>query len=286
MTNTATNTLKRWLALGPAYVWLILFGFAPLLIMLAFSFLSDVPLGRREVTLTFENYARFFERTLYQRLTLASLLMALWTTVGCLLLGYPLAYGLARAVSGKWRGALFLLVIVPFWSNSLVRIYSWVAVLQNNGVLAQFFGAFGFQIDSLLFTYPTIIVGLVHAYLPYMALTIYIALDRIDPALIEAATSLGARPLRTFTRVILPLSMPGVISGIILVFIPAVGSFVEPRLLGGPQGLVLGTVIEDQFVDTFNWTLGAALSFIMLLIVLAMLALSLVATRVRARRTL
>jgi spermidine/putrescine transport system permease protein len=186
-------------------------------------------------------------------------------------------------VQGRWQTVLFLLVIVPFWSNSLIRLYSWIIVLGRGGIINYTLRQLGWQTEwSILFTYPAIIIGLVHAYLPYMVLTIYVALDRIDDRLIEASASLGARPWRTFLRVILPLSMPGVLAGVILVFIPAIGSFVEPRLLGGPAGTMLGTVIEDQFVQVFNWPLGAALSFILLLIVVIILALS---ARVLAQRT-
>ena len=259
--------------LGPAYLWLLLFGFAPLGIMLYFSLLSDAPLGNREVHFTLDNYARFFSRSFYGRLTWDSLVMGFFTTAGCLLLGYPLAYALAKSVHGRWQSALFLLVIVPFWSNSLIRLYSWIIVLGRNGVVNQTLGWLGWSTDaSILFTYPAIIIGLVHAYLPYMVLTIYVALDRLDDRLIEAAMSLGARPWRVFWRVVLPLSMPGVLAGVILVFIPAIGSFVEPRLLGGPAGTMLGTVIEDQFVQVFNWPLGAALSFILLAIVIVIMA--------------
>jgi spermidine/putrescine transport system permease protein len=269
--------------LAPAYLWLLLFGFVPLGIMLYFSFLSDVPLGNREVYFTWENYGRFFSRGFYSQLTLDSLLMGLYTTLGCLLLGYPLAYALAKSVSGRWQTALFLLVIVPFWSSSLVRLYAWIVVLGKGGIINYTLGLLGWTgATSILFTYPAIILGLVHAYLPYMVLTIYVALDRIDDRLLEAAASLGARPWRTFWRVILPLSLPGVLSGVILVFIPAIGSFVEPRLLGGPAGTLLGTVIEDQFVQVFNWPLGAALSFILLLIVIViMLAASRLLFRTR-----
>ncbi|HEC22238.1 MAG TPA: ABC transporter permease [Chloroflexi bacterium] len=270
---------RRWLTLigllGPAYLWLLVMGFVPLFIMLYFSFLSDVPLGSREVYLTLENYTRFFSKSFYSKLTLDSLLMGAYTTLGCLIFGYPLAYALAKAVKGRWQAALFLLIIIPFWSNSLVRLYSWIIVLRNDGLLDLALEALGIRTDSgLLFTYPAIIIGLIHAYLPYMVLTIYIALDRIDDSLLDAAASLGARPLRTFTRVVFPLSLSGVISGVILVFIPAIGSFVEPRLLGGPAGTMLGTVIEDQFVQVFNWPLGAALSFILLVIVLAIMGIS------------
>ncbi|RIK33257.1 MAG: peptide ABC transporter permease [Chloroflexi bacterium] len=269
---------SRWnllVLLSPAYLWLLLFGFAPLGIMLYFSFLSDTPLSGRTVHFTFDNYLRYFTRGFYSQLTGRSLLMGFYTTVGCLILGYPLAYALAKRVQGRWQTVLFLLIIVPFWSNSLIRLYSWIIVLSRGGIINYTLARLGWQVEfGVLFTYPAIIIGLVHAYLPYMVLTIYVALDRIDDRLVEAAASLGARPWRTFLRVVLPLSMPGVVAGVILVFIPAIGSFVEPRLLGGPAGTMLGTVIEDQFVQVFNWPLGAALSFILLLIVAAILALS------------
>jgi spermidine/putrescine transport system permease protein len=267
--------LSLFALLAPAYLWLLLFGFAPLGIMLYFSFLSDTPLGARTVEFTFDNYLRYFSRGFYGQLTGRSLLMGFYTTVGCLILGYPLAYALAKRVQGRWQTVLFLLIIVPFWSNSLIRLYSWIIVLGRGGIINYTLQQLGWQTEwSILFTYPAVIIGLVHAYLPYMVLTIYVALDRIDDRLIEASASLGARPWRTFLRVILPLSMPGVLAGVILVFIPAIGSFVEPRLLGGPAGTMLGTVIEDQFVQVFNWPLGAALSFILLLIVVIILALS------------
>ncbi|MDX2160850.1 MAG: ABC transporter permease [bacterium] len=280
-----TTPLRRWLSLAPAYLWLLIFAFLPFFIMLYFSFLSDVPFGRREPFITLDNYADFFERALYQRLLLNSLLLAGWTTLGCLVLGYPLALALARTVKGRWQAALFLLIIVPFWSSSLIRVYAWVVLLQRDGVISQFFGLFGLQVDSLLFTYPTIIVGLVHSYLPYMVLTIYVAIDRIDRSYMEAAGSLGALPWRAFTKVLFPLSLPGVISGVILVFIPAVGAFVEPRLLGGPAGLTLGTVIEDLFVESFNWTLGASLSFVMLIVVIVILVGSSAAARLQGETT-
>jgi spermidine/putrescine transport system permease protein len=174
-------------------------------------------------------------------------------------------------VRGRWQGALFLLIIVPFWSSSLIRLYAWVVMLQNNGVLDRFFELFGLDVGSLLYTYPTLLIGLIHAFLPYMVLTIYVAIDRIDRSLLDASASLGADPQRTFLQVLLPLSMPGVISGMVLVFIPAVGAFVEPRLLGGRSGQVLGTVIEDLFVESSNWPQGAALAFIMLVIMLLLL---------------
>jgi len=275
MSSKFRNWFKLLGLFAPAYVWLIAMGFIPLFIMFYFSFLSDVPMGGREVYFTFENYFRYFSKSLYSKLTWDSLLMGFYTTVGCLLLGYPLAFALAKFVKGKWQTVLFLFIIVPFWSNSIVRLYSWVIVLRNNGIIDILLKAIGVSAgNGLLYTFPAVIIGLVHAYLPYMVLTIYISLDRIDDSLIDASSSLGAKPWRTFVKVVFPLSLPGVISGIILIFIPVIGSFVEPRLLGGPSSIVLGTVIEDQFVRVFNWPLGAALSFIMLIIVILIMGIS------------
>ena len=192
-------------------------------------------------------------------------------TLVCLLIGYPAAYALAKRVKGRWREAIFLLIVLPFWSNALVRIFSWTMVLRSNGIIdlavqSVFPGAP--QVD-LLFTYPAVIIGLVHSYLPYMILTCYIALQAIDDSLIEAGRSLGASKLTTFRRVVLPLSIPGIVSGSALIFVPVIGSFMEPRILGGAKGATLGMNIEEQFTVTANWPLGSALSFVLLAIVIA-----------------
>lgn len=252
----------------PTYAWLTVAVLIPILIMLYFSFLSDVPLGNREAHPTFENYAKFLSKPFYLRLTLKSVRMGLLATAGCLIAGYPVAYGLAKVVPGRWRAALFLLVIIPFWSSSLIRAYSWIIVLRENGVINYLLKALHFPGEgvSILFSFPAIIIGLVHAYVPYVVLTIYVSLDNIDNSLIEAAQSLGANRLQTFLRVVLPLSLPGAIAGAVLTFIPATGSFMEPRVLGGTAGTVIGTIIEDQFVSVFNWPFGAALAFIVLLV--------------------
>jgi spermidine/putrescine transport system permease protein len=160
-------------------------------------------------------------------------------------------------VKGSWREALFLLVILPFWSNALVRTFSWTMVLRGE--------------VGLLFTYWAIVIGLVHAYLPYAILTCYISLQSIDDSLIEAARSLGASPLQAFLRLTLPQSTPGILAGVILIFVPVIGSFMEPRILGGKNAIMLGPLIENQFTAVFNWPLGAALSFIILAIVLLIL---------------
>jgi len=259
--------------LGPAYLVLTVAIFLPLLVMAVFSFLSETPLGSRTATLTLEHYLGFFRERFYLYLTWRSVLMGAHTTALCVGLGYPLAYILARTVPGRWREALFFLVIMPFWTNTLVRIYSWIIVLQPQGIVSWLLG--GGPTGGILFTYPAIIVGLVHGYLPYIVLTLYVALQGIDARLLEAAQSLGANPIQTFLRVTLPLSLPGLLAGGILVFIPVTGSFVEPRLLGGLAGTVLGTIVEDQFVAVFNWPFGAAVSFMLLLTILVTFGLAL-----------
>src|SRR5690606_15221444 len=268
---------RTWSIVGltaPAYLWLTLAVFLPLSAMLYFSFLTQVPFGGREASLTLQHYRTFWELDFYPLLTWRSIKLGLHVTAWCLVLGYPAAYALARTVKGRWRESLFLLVILPFWSNSLVRVYSWTIVLRSDGLLDRlvqwlFPGAGPL---NLLFSYPAIVIGLVHAFLPYMILTTYVALQSIDERLLEAAQSLGARPWTVFARVVFPLSLPGVIAGVVLIFVPVIGVFMEPRVLGGRAGTMLGTVIEEQFVQAFNWPFGAALSFILLAVVLLLLA--------------
>jgi spermidine/putrescine transport system permease protein len=261
---------------GPAYLWLALTVFLPLSAMLFFSFLTVAPIGGREAELTLRQYQAFLDKPFLRDLTLRSLELGSHVTLGCILIGYPAALALAKHVRGRWREAIFLLVVLPFWSNALVRTFSWTMVLRGNGLIDWLLHLVAPSAPSvdLLFSYPAIVIGLIHAYVPYMILTCYISLQAIDDSLIEAARSLGAPPWTVFLRVTLPLSLPGLIAGTILIFVPAIGSFMEPRILGGRSGIMLGTVIEDQFTAVFNWPLGAALSFILLAIVLALLALS------------
>ena len=261
---------------APAYLWLTLTIFLPLSAMLFFSFLEKAPFGDREIVFTLKHYAAFLTKSYLHQLTLRSLKLGLYVTAICVVVGFPAAYVLAKRVRGRWREALFLLVVLPFWSNALVRIFSWTVVLRPDGVLDRAFElvAPGLVELDLAHSYSAIVIGLVHSYLPYMILTCYLSLQAIDDSLIEAARGLGASSLTILRRIILPLAVPGLAAGAILIFVPVIGSFFEPRLLGGLQGIMLGTVIEDQFTAVFNWPLGAALSFILLLIVLAILAVS------------
>lgn len=267
------TTRTRWAILGltgPAYFWLALTIFLPLAAMLALSFLDKSPLVPQPASFTLANYAAFFEKPFYWPLTRWSIQLGFWVTLFCLLIGYPAAFALAKRVKGRWREAIFLLIVLPFWSNALVRVFSWTMVLRPNGIvdlgLQSIFP--GAPTIDLLFTYPAVVIGLVHSYLPYMILTCYIALQAIDDSLIEAGRSLGATRLTTFRRIVLPLSLPGIVSGAALIFVPVIGSFMEPRILGGTKGATLGMNIEEQFTVTANWPLGSALSFVLLAIVL------------------
>ena len=263
--------------LAPAYLWLTVAVFLPLAAMLYFSVLSDAPFGPDATWRhTLENYRAFLESDVYAPLLWKSLRLALTVTALCVLIGFPCALVLAKAIRGRSREALFLLIILPFWSNSLVRIFSWAIVLRGNGVLNLALDAllpFDLRL-SLMFTPTAVVIGLVHSYLPYVILTSYLALQAIDDTLIDAARSMGAGRLTILWRIILPLSLPGLLAGAVLIFVPVVGSFMEPRILGGRFGTYYGTVIEDQFVAVFNWPLGAALSFILLAVVLVILAVA------------
>ncbi len=260
--------------LAPAYLWLTLAIFLPLSAMAFFSFMTDLPLSGKDWSFTIRNYAAFFSSGLYVTLLWSSLRLGLEVTLWCALIGFPAAYVLAKVLKGRSREAIFLLVILPFWSNGLVRIFSWAMVLREGGILDVMLNTvlpFKISVD-LMYSYPAVIIGLVHSYVPYMVLTCYLTLQAIDDSLIEAARSLGASRLQVLRRLIIPLAMPGLIAGAVLIFVPVVGSFMEPRILGGRTGTFYGTVIEDQFVAVFNWPLGAALSFILLAVVLVILA--------------
>ena len=261
---------------APTYLWLAFTVFLPLSAMFFFSFLTDAPFGNKEVFFSLENYQAIWDKTFYQLLLFKSFRLGLEVTILCFLIGFPCALILAKHVKGYWREAIFVLIILPFWSNALVRIFSWTMVLRGNGVIEMTLNWIspGFGDFSLMFTYQAILIGLVHSYLPYMILTCYVSIQSIDDSIIEAARVLGASRIKILMRLIIPLSLPGIAAGSVLIFIPVVGSFMEPRILGGREGTFIGTIIEDQFTRVFNWPLGAALSFLMLFIILIIIMLS------------
>jgi spermidine/putrescine transport system permease protein len=279
LTSQGRLARRQWTTaalLAPAYGWLTLAVFLPLGAMLFFSFLKAAPFGARPLQFTFDNYLAFVRRPYLIDVAWTSIQIGLWTTGLCALIGLPAAIALARATRGRSQQVLFLLIVLPFWTNGLVRVFSWTMVLREGGVLdyALHLVAPSAPSVALLYSFPAIIVGLVHAYLPYMILTCYLSAAAIDDAYIEAARSLGARTPMIFAKIVLPLSLPGLISGAILIFVPVIGSFMEPRILGGRVGVTMGTMIEDQFVQAFNWPLGAALSFTMLAVVLIIFGIS------------
>lgn len=247
---------------------LFLFAFVPLMIMFFTSFKSD-----STGVFTFENYARFFSNFMYIKLTWKTVKISLMVTVVSLIVAYPLAYIMAKKLKGS-KYIILILVIIPFFTNQLVRVYSWLIFLQDGGMLNNFLNIFGMAENGVgvLYTPAAVVLGLVHAYFPYMVVTIYMALEKLDDSLLEASRSLGASKITTFFKVVFPLSMPGVISGITIVFVPCLGSFLEPRILGGTDGTVIGTVIEDQFFELYGWNFGAAIAFLLLAMVIISMA--------------
>lgn len=259
------NKNKRSLFVLPSVGWLIMFTVVPLVIMLLTSFQGDDGSG-----FTFTNYVRFFSKSMYLKLTWRTIVNSFLVTFFSLILGYPLAYFMAKKMKGS-KLVILVLIMIPFFTNQLVRVYSWLIFLQDGGILESFLKSLhilGSGGLGILYTRMAVIIGLVHAYFPYMVITIYMALERMDDKLLEASYSLGASRVTTFFKVIFPVSMPGVISGIMIVFVPCLGSFVEPRILGGTNGTVIGTVIESQFMEVYGWDFGAAIAFILLVMVL------------------
>lgn len=262
------KTKTRGLLVIPSMLVLFLFALFPLVIMLVESLQSDAT-----GAFTLENYTRFFQKTMYMKLTGRTIFNSVVVTIISLIIAYPLAYMMAKKLKGL-KNIVMILIIIPFFTNQLVRVYSWLIFLQDGGIFERFLQTIGLIHGDLglLYTKAAVIIGLVHAFFPYMVITIYMALERVDNSLLEASSSLGATKWTTFRRVVIPMSMPGVISGIMIVFVPCLGTFVEPRILGGVNGTVIGTVIEDQFFEIYGWNFGAAIAFLLLAMVLVSMA--------------
>jgi spermidine/putrescine transport system permease protein len=217
--------------------------------------------------MTLHNYVRFFTDPDFLLILVRSLVIALKTTVICLLLGYPIAYFIANS-KPKVSQRLVLLVTLPMWINMLVRTYAWIGLLSNDGIIVSFLKILGFKNVNILYTETAVLIGMVYNFLPFMILQIYTALSKMDQSLLEAAADLGANKRESFLRIILPLSISGVVSGITLVFLPAVSSFFIPKLLGGGQYFLIGNVIENQFITVGEWNFGSAISMIMAVIMM------------------
>lgn len=273
----------RKFVIGTPYLWLGLFFLVPFVLVLKISFaepqLAQPPYGplwetgdngKVEVTATTENYGYLVEDPFYRDAYFKAVRIAFVSTILTLLIGYPTAYGIARA-RGRWRNVLLMLVVLPFWTSFLIRVYAWKVLLQGNGVIntvLMHLGLIGEPIQ-ILYTDFAIYLGIVYSYLPFMVLPLYAALERLDLTLDEAAADLGAPPWKVFVTITLPLSVSGIIAGCGLVFIPAVGEFVIPELLGGPNAPMIGRVLWNEFFANRDWPVASAVAIAMLVFLVA-----------------
>jgi spermidine/putrescine transport system permease protein len=260
--------------LSPGLLWLGLFFALPLVIILAYSFVTNGPRGNIVWQATLGNYAELLTRSIYVNAYLRSIWVSIETTVLCLLIGYPLALFIARAPQ-RWKTPLLFLILIPFWTNFLVRIYAWQIILANNGLINSALEGLGLAKLNLLNTEGATLLGLVYGELPFMVLPLYAAIERFDFTLLEAAADLGASRARAFLRIMLPITMPGVAAGSVLVFIPTLGQFVVSELLGGAKVDYLGNLIQRLFLRSNppDWPLGSAMAIVMMLVLLALILL-------------
>lgn len=250
-------------------LWAVLFIVFPLILILVYSFNGNTGMGLENYSFSLSNFQRFFE-PLYLKILGVSLGVALLSTVVCLLVGYPVAYIISN-LSERWRESLILLFVIPMWMNFLLRTYAWLTLLGNNGLINKFLALFGIAPLNIMYNMKAIMIGMVYNFLPFMVLPIYTALLKMDKSLIDAASDLGANRFQTFIKVVLPLSLPGVYTGITMVFIPAISTFVIPNLLGGNKFYLIGNLIEQQFTFTGNWAFGSAISVVIIFIMLIFL---------------
>ena len=253
---------------SPYLVWSLIFIIFPLLIVLFFSFTQKTG---DSYSFTFANFERLFDIT-YMKVFGLSLYLAAISTFLCLLIGYPLAYFVSK-LGEKRRNLIITLMILPMWMNFLLRTYSWMAILGNNGIINTLLSKIGLPKLNLLYNNGAVLLGMIYNFLPFMILPIYTVLIKMDKDLINAASDLGATRWETFKKIILPLSVPGIASGITMVFMPAVTTFVISRLLGGGQYMLVGNLIEQQFTTMDDWNFGSALSIFMIIIILISMAI-------------
>ncbi len=263
------NNKKNYLAM-PYVAWAIIFTIVPLVIVLVYSFTKRDAYGNIVYEFTLDNYKNFFT-PIYLNVLWRSIKLSFYSTVVCLLIGYPMAFIISRA-KGMKQNLMVLLFIVPLWTNFLLRTYAWMGLLREQGIINEILLKLGLISEpiQMLYTNGAVVLGMVYNFLPFMVLPIYSVLVKMDKSLIEAARDLGANEATVFRRVIFPLSFPGVATGIMMVFMPAVSTFVISDLLGGGQTILLGNLIQNQFIAARNWQFGSAVSVLMM----AMLILS------------
>ena len=262
--------MKRFSQLAVPYIaWAVMMLILPMGLIALYSVTEQ---GNSIISFTFtlEHYAKFFTDPDFLIVLWRSLLIALKTTVICLLLGYPIAYFISRS-SEKIQNLLVLVITIPMWINMLVRTYAWIGLLSEGGLIQRLLSLIGLGGGELLYTEGAVLLGMVYNFLPFMVLQINTSLCKMDHSLLEASSDLGANPRQTFVRVTLPMSLPGVINGITLVFLPAVSSFFIPKLLGGGQYFLIGNLIENQFITVGEWNFGSAISMIMAVIMMLLM---------------
>ncbi len=249
----------------PYLIWAIAIVCIPLILIVLYAFTKE---GNEVLTFSFtwENFAKFAEAT-YVNVILKSFWLGIVTTFFCLLLGYPLAYIICK-FGEKTQETLILLVTIPMWINMLLRTYAWMNILSDNGILNQLLGILGIPHIQLMYTDFSVMLGMICNFMPFMIIPIHTSLSKMDKSLIEAANDLGANPIQTFWKVTWKLSIPGVLNGIMMVFLMAISSFVIPKLLGGGQYMLIGNLIESQFISVGNWNFGSAISMILAVIIL------------------
>ncbi len=264
--------MKKFLGVGgllfPAFFWLVVFFLAPLGIILVYSFVQRGVYGGIEWLFTWENYTRSVD-PLYIKILWRSFGVALFTTVLCLVCGYPLAYFIAFAPS-KFKNLFLILLVIPFWTNFLIRTYAWIAILQDQGLVNFSLLQVGIIREplNLLYTIKSVMLGMVYGYLPFMVLPIYASLEKLNLSLLEASMDLGANRIKTFLYVTIPLTAPGIIAGVILVFVPTIGEFVIPDILGGAKSVLIGNIITNQFLTARDWPFGSAITLMIVVFVL------------------
>ncbi|MBP1736799.1 MAG: Spermidine Putrescine transporter permease component PotB [Oscillospiraceae bacterium] len=273
MKHKWNNRLPMFVMIGPAFLWMAIFVLAPLCYVVGISFLSKDSSGGVMFPLTLASYFSLWNEsflTIFSR----SLLLSLQTTIICLAVGYPFAYVIANAPK-KHRGLLLLLIMLPFWINSVIRIYGWNTLLRQEGVINSVLMSIGIISSPLemLYTDGAVLLGMVYELLPFTILPLYASIEKLDRSLLEAASDLGATKPHIFTRVIFPLTMPGIFAGSIQTFIPSLGLFYISEMMGGGSTMYIGNLIKNQFLSARNWPLGAALSLLLILITLVLMKL-------------
>lgn len=264
----------------PTVAWLLIFFLVPLLFVLAFAFLQRGTYGTVEMSFTLENIKRVFD-SLYMETLWETVKIAVITTVLCLLIGYPFAYTVT-IVDRKWRSLLLLLATIPFWINFLVRSYAWIVILRSQGLVNTLLLKLGIISEplNLLYNTPSVILGMVYSLLPFMILPVYAAIEQLDKRKLEAAYDLGATPLKAFWHVTVPMTMSGIATGSILVFVSSIGMFVVSDVMGGSKVALIGNVIQNQFLGARDWPFGSALSMIVVLFSVLLIYLYYRATKV------